>query len=147
MRILELGCGDLKDANNMQGKVIAIDKKIVCKPAHNVTAIEADYFDIQLEGDFDLIYSNYSLCFNTKVKIEDRLPKILAHLKPGGIFLVRDFHTEDKVVKKRTNIHAPWFFDLVKKYVGPITVSDEKIFEAEHSHEHHIFSLKAKKSK
>ncbi len=131
----------------MSGEVVAIDKKITCQPAKHVSAIKGDYFDMQLEGDFDLIYSNYSLCFNKQETIEQKLPLILSHLKPGGVFQVQDFHSGDKVVKKRTNLYATWFFDLVKKEVGPFTLKDEKIFERGHNHEHWEFTLKAIKAK
>ncbi len=107
--------------------------------------MEGDFFDMSPEGDFDIIYANFSLCFNTREVIEKKLPNFLVHLKRKGVFQIKDFHTDDPVVKKRTNLHTEWFFDLVRKNVGAFTFQDEIVFEEEHHHAHHIFTLRAVK--
>ncbi|MDD5726746.1 MAG: class I SAM-dependent methyltransferase [Patescibacteria group bacterium] len=143
-KALELGCGDLKEANVLTDyDVLAIDKKINGTPAAHVTALEADYFDVEIKDQYNLVYSNYSLCFNKKEVIQSRLPKILSHLLPSGIFILNDFSNNEKTVLKRTNLDETWFFDLIRSNVGEFEVKREQIFEEEHGHFHQIFQIQA----
>ena len=145
MSILDLGCGDLNELNEVTGEITAIDKKNIGTAAKHITFIQGDFFETEITEDFDLIRAHYSLCFNTREKIEKKLPQLLKHLKTGGILEIKDFHTSDQVVKKRTNLYDSWFFNLIKQIIGPYQLNDEKVFEQEHGHEHRIFILRAKK--
>jgi SAM-dependent methyltransferase len=146
MKILELGWGDLSEVNLQKGDITTVAKKIVGKPAKHVTAIEGDFFDMQFHKDFDRINANYSLCFNSKEIIEDRLPFILECLKKGGILTISDFQRSEQIVLKRTNLDSDWFFDILKRNINPeISILRKDIFEEVHNHSHSIFVIKVVK--
>lgn len=150
--VLELGSGDQSDAmqiaTEISGEYFSIDKKITDCPINtNVVFINADYFNID-EVDkvihnkkFDLIFSNYSLCFNKKDIIAKHLPYYFNKLTPSGIFYVGDFTNDEQVVKKRTNLDDEWFFNIIKMYFGSFKISRQDIYEKDHGHSHSIFEL------
>ncbi len=154
--VLELGSGDyneaLQIATEISGEYFAIDKKANDKPENtHVSFINADFFDIAEidkiihEKKFDLIFANYSLCFNKKDVIVERLPYYFDRLTKDGIFYVGDFTIAEEVVKKRTNLDDEWFFDLIKKYFSSVEISRQEVYEEVHGHTHRIFELIAHK--
>lgn len=153
--VLELGSGDQADAlqiiSDINGKYFAIDKKNNEKENIGITFINADYFDIDyvdkiINNDkFDLIFSNYSLCFNQKDVIIKSLPYYLNKITQNGIFYLSDFNNNEQVVKKRTNLYDEWFFELIKTYFKSYNISEREVYEKEHDHTHNIFELIAYK--
>jgi len=143
---LDLGCGDLKEANSLtEYHVIAVDRKIEGVPLPHVTFIEGDYFDMEFKGEFDLIYSDYSICFNRRERIEENFPRILSLLRQGGILIIRDFSSEEKVVQKRTNLDEEWFFELLRKNVGTLKIERKEVYEENHKHTHHLLIMTCQK--
>lgn len=146
-KALELGCGNLSEANSLTDySVTAIDKKITGTPLSHVTTIEGDYFNIDLKTTFDLIYANYTLCFNKRSRIESRLPYILLHLTNGGTLIIKDFAKDEKTVTKRTNLDAEWFFKLLRRHVGKIYISRERVHEKEYNHMHEVLTIQGVKT-
>lgn len=154
--ILELGCGDLHEAveiiDTITGEYFAIDK-IVGGLTENkrIHVINENYFDINKiepiikDRKFDLIFANYSLCFNKKMSIIECLPYYFAKIVKGGVFYVSDFSSDEQVVKKRNNLDDDWFFDIIKKGFSSFEIYRNNVFEKEHNHSHSIFELIAYK--
>lgn len=150
--VLELGSGDLAEATQIaaeiSGEYFAIDKRAVnARTSAHVTFINADYFDIDTvdniihDKKFDLIFANYSLCFNKKDALIERLPHYFDKLTENGIFYVGDFTTDEEIVKKRTNLDDEWFFDLIKKYFSSFEILRQEVYEEVHGHTHKIFEV------
>lgn len=154
--VLEIGSGNQSEAvqisTEISGEYFSIDKKAFNAPTNSkIVFINADYFNID-EVDrvihnkkFDLIFSNYSLCFNKKDTIVKYLPYYFDKLTPGGIFYVGDFTNDEQVVKKRTNLDDEWFFNIIKMYFGLFKISRQDIYENEHGHSHSVLELIAHK--
>jgi len=154
--VLELGSGDQSEATQIateiSGEYFSIDKKAVDESVNNrVTFINADFFDIN-EVDkiihnkkFELIFANYSLCFNKKDVIVEPLPYYFGKLVEGGIFYVGDFTNDEQVVRKRTNLDDEWFFDFIKKRFRSYEIGRENVYEELHGHTHRVFQLIAHK--
>ncbi|MFZ2303607.1 MAG: class I SAM-dependent methyltransferase [Minisyncoccia bacterium] len=154
--VLELGSGDQSEAmqivTEISGEYFSIDKKETDKPVNSqITFINANFFGIN-EVDkiihnkkFDLIFANYSLCFNKKDVIIEHLPYYFGKLTGNGIFYVGDFTLDEQVVKKRTNLDDEWFFDFIKANFSSFKISRQNVFEKEHGHSHSVFRLIAYK--
>jgi len=155
IKILELGSGDQADAlkvtDKMNGEYIAVDKLDCDNPTNNITFIKNDYSDIANidklinKKNFDLIFSNYSICFNTKERILEFLPYYFNKIAAGGYFYLSDFCTDEEIVKRRTNLDSQWFFDLISANFKTFEASRSEVFEKEHNHNHRIFELVAVK--
>lgn len=150
--VLELGSGDQSEATQIaaqiSGEYFAIDKKAIDKTVNSrIISINADYFDIGEvdkvihDKKFDLIFSNYSLCFNKKDIIIERLPYYFNKLEKNGVFYIGDFTDKEQIVKKRTNLHDEWFFNMIKTYFNSFTISEHDVYEKEHGHNHDVFEL------
>lgn len=156
--VLELGSGDQKQAieiaSKITGNFVSIDK---IRPDlftdKNILFINDNFFNLESinniikDQKFDLIFSNYSLCFNRKESIIECLPYYFEKLSDNGIFYIVDFASNEEVVKKRTNLDDKWFFDLINTYFEYFDLIREHIYEEEHGHNHKIFELIAHKSK
>jgi len=155
LNILELGSGDQKEAplitNYIKGKYFAIDIHRADQENLAVSFICENYFNIDKINNkiknvkFDLIFSSYSICFNKKDTIIERLPFYFEKISSGGIFYLSDFCSDEVVVKNRTNLDEAWFLELIKKYFKTYTISKRVVYEEEHRHSHSIFELIAYK--
>lgn len=81
----------------------------------------------------DVLYSAYSLCFNSIEKLEEYLPKYFALLSEKGKFIINDFGPSEQEVANRTHIDKimPFF----SKYFKYIKLSKEKkVPDEDHFH-------------
>ncbi len=150
-KVLELGGGEGKDTllflDRGSKEVWMIDKKDTIKLDPRVHFFQGDYSktdEIQTwfpEESFDLLFSAYSLCFNTRESIETFLPFYINKLKTGGDCLIFDFSSIEKVVTRRTSLDSEWFQSLLAKYFEKIEVKKQKIYEKEHNHSHNILQI------
>jgi trans-aconitate methyltransferase len=155
--VLELGSGDQSDALQIlqifkKVKYFAIDRKNSEIKNSNISFINFDYFNINSidkiikNEQFNIVFSNYSLCFNKKDLIIELLPYYFKKIVPGGIFYLSDFTKNEQTVIKRTNLDDEWFFELINKYFKSYTILSKKtVYEKEHDHSHSIFDLIAYK--
>jgi len=153
--VLELDSGDQNEAqkiiNEINVRYFAIDKKEEKARDSKISLFNLDFFNVSQVDNvikdikFDLIFSNYSLCFNKKDIIVKFLPYYFNKIKPNGIFYLNDFSVDEQTVKKRTNLDDQWFFDLLNRYFKSYTISRQTIYEKEHGHSHSIFELIASK--
>lgn len=156
--VLELGSGDQGEAmqivTEISGEYFAVDTKASNESVnHQITFINTNFFDINEvdkiihEKKFDLVFANYSLCFNKKDVIVEHLPYYFDKLTEDGIFYIGDFTNDEETVKKRTNLDDEWFFGLIKKYFSSVEISRQEVYEEVHGHTHRIFELIAQKIK
>lgn len=148
---VELGCGTGEDTNLLlergAEKVIAIDKKDFRKNLNGSTEfIEGNYFDEDIKNRLtnfkcDLLFSCYSLCFNTQKDIEENLIFYVDKIKTGGVFYILDFTSDEKVVTKRTNLWNMWLLSLLKNHFDHFEIRTQDIYEDAHQHSHSVFEL------
>ena len=149
---IELGGGEGNDANWLCGKgvkeIIMIDKKSPEGSLNNgLKFVRRDFFNTdETKGElddkeFDLLFSCYSICFNTRQQIEEKLPFYLEKIKKGGTFYLLDFNPNEQVVARRTNLWDGWFFSLLNKYFNHFEIKTQEVYEKAHQHRHNIFEL------
>ncbi len=146
--VLELGGGNGDEAHwvydNLSKDITMVDKKKTKNTLNDINFIEGDYFNpniIESLSSYDLIISNFTLCFNSRENLEKFLPLYIWRINKGGIFYISDFNKHEQVVTKRTDLSDSWFQEIFEKFFDKVIIKNQEIFEPAHSHTHNIFEM------
>jgi tellurite methyltransferase len=99
LHVLDLGCGDGRDSMffALNGfRVTAVDiapnglealkqEAERCGVSHNLRTICCDLASLQLDEDYDMVFSNYALHFIDQAARQATIKRLKAHTRPGGI--------------------------------------------------------------
>ncbi len=102
-RLLEIGCGggrwtewlaprfdEVVAADISPGMVERARERITRAGLHHVTLVAASMEQLEVKGDFDVVYLGSCLHYMGEDAIDEGLATVAAHTKPGAVLLSRD---------------------------------------------------------
>jgi SAM-dependent methyltransferase len=138
-RVLEVGCGSGRwtiDLAQRYGQVVALDisagmieqarERVLGAGLTNVQLSVAPMDEVELEGQFDLIYLGSCLHYMDDAAITRGLERVAPRLAPGGVLLSRDtvsligktFHRSERYGGDDPAIYRPiaWYQDAMRRH-------------------------------
>jgi 2-polyprenyl-3-methyl-5-hydroxy-6-metoxy-1,4-benzoquinol methylase len=114
--ILDLGCGSGNTANELADSTytsylgVDISEEALAKAVKRTAAngrshknrfVRSDFLDFETNEKFDVVLFRESMYHVPLERIKSLLDTLSAHLKPGGVFIVRMYIMRDGVIKFR----------------------------------------------